>query len=84
MDSKPLTPKTRADRVARNILTRYGQDNLQILVDSLRAGRSYREIARTLGISCQRVGQWAKILGQRSERYLVHPDIAEIARATVG
>ncbi len=71
---------TTAERVALNVERKYGTDGLILLVGSLKAGRSQREIALAFDVSKQRVFQWAIKLGMRTQTYHIHEGMLQIAQ----
>lgn len=70
---------TTVERVALNIERKYGEGSLKVLIDALQSGARRAEIALAFDVTEQRVNQWAGILGERLESYIVHADMKRIA-----
>ena len=79
MERRTLSTVAHARLVARNIRRAYGDDGLATLVDGLERGVSNAAIGRQLGVSRERVRQWAGVLGRRVEGYIPHEDMVAMA-----
>jgi hypothetical protein len=70
---------TTAERVARNIEARHGRAALRQLLDDLaNPDVTYKVAGARLGVSPQRVGQWANVLVQRVEICIVSDDVRRV------
>lgn len=66
---------TRRTRIARNFVARYGREQLTQLLAALGNGESGQQIAKTFGVSRERVRQWKNTFGTVVTVYQVHPEI---------
>lgn len=73
---------TTAERVARNIIANHGAEALRYLLHGLERNHQRPAMAKHLGVSNQRVHQWAAQLGYEVRTYTVDPGVQEIANAT--
>lgn len=66
------------ERVARNFVSRYGQQRFRELLEALANGESGQSIAESYQVSRERVRQWKNTFGTVVTLYQVHPEVLSV------
>lgn len=71
------------ERVARNFIKRYGMTRFREMITAFGENRSGQEIAKTLGVSRERVRQWRNTFGETITLYRLYPETKNLLNGGV-
>jgi len=73
-----MSKEASANKVAINIVKRYGLDKLESLLEHFKANTPGPTIAEEFGVTRQRVNQWKKKLGVEYTTFVVDSSVEEV------